>query len=264
MAEKHKSKYKAPKDLEKSQKPKPRKDLKDYECGHDDETMNPYSTKEPQQKVLRKKDKPVIDDVENMVPKIADKDRLYKKVEDGEYDPKKAAKVFVANQEKDTKELEDAVLEEKINRLSQENRERLVREYIRRKIAKMVSEQTAPEEEAPVEEVPAPEAPAAPEALAAPEAPAEVPAETPAAEAPAAEAPAPEEATPEVGPGKSFENFIISKTKSPSVVIGTYLKAMENTINTLKSEHDVIVDNPAIKTNIVQWLVKHGYMVSKK
>ena len=28
MAEKHTSKYKAPKDLEKSQKPKPRKDLK--------------------------------------------------------------------------------------------------------------------------------------------------------------------------------------------------------------------------------------------
>ena len=118
--------------------------------------MNPYSTKQPQQKVLRKKDKPVIDDVENMVPKIADKNRLYKKVEDGEYDPKKAAKLFVANQEADTKELEDGVLEEKINRLSLENRERLVREYIRRKIAKMLRE--APE--AP--EAPAPEAPEEP------------------------------------------------------------------------------------------------------
>ena len=30
MAERHKSKYKTPKDFEKSQKPKLRKDLKDY------------------------------------------------------------------------------------------------------------------------------------------------------------------------------------------------------------------------------------------
>ena len=267
MAEKHKSKYKAPKDLEKSQKPKPRKDLKDYECGHDDETMNPYSTKEPQQKVLRKKDKLVIDDVENMVPKIADKDRLYKKVEDGEYDPKKAAKVFVANQEKDTKELEDAVLEEKINRLSQENRERLVREYIRRKIAKMVSEQTAPEDEAPAEEAPTPEAPT-------PEAPAEVPAEAPTPEAPA-EVPAPEEAEPEttdaeaapteekLGPVKTLENFIIGKTKNPSAVIGTYLSAMEKAINRLNSDFEISTDKKSVKQQIVMWLQNNGYLTNK-
>ena len=288
MAEKHKSKYKAPKDLEKSQKPKPRKDLKDYECGHDDETMNPYSTKEPQQKVLRKKDKLVIDDVENMVPKIADKDRLYKKVEDGEYDPKKAAKVFVANQEKDTKELEDAVLEEKINRLSQENRERLVREYIRRKIAKMVSEQTAPEDEAPAEEAPTPEAPTpeapaevpaeapTPEAPAAPtpEAPAEVPAEAPTPEAPA-EVPAPEEAEPEttdaeaapteekLGPVKTLENFIIGKTKNPSAVIGTYLSAMEKAINRLNSDFEISTDKKSVKQQIVMWLQNNGYLTNK-
>lgn len=275
MAEKHKSKYKAPKDLEKSQKPKPRKDLKDYECGHDDDTMNPYSTKDPQQKVLRKKDKPVIDDVENMVPKIADKDRLYKKLEDGEYDPKKAAKVFVANQEADTKELEDAVLEEKINRLSQENRERLVREYIRRKIAKMVSEQTEPtEEETP--EAPAPEVPVA-EPAPAPEAPAEIPApETPEApttpEAPEAEAEA-EPTTPDteaapteekLGPVKTLENFIISKTKNPSAVVGTYLAAMQKAINRLQTEQEIETDKQSVKLDIISWLRNNGYLSNKK
>ena len=62
MAEKHKSKYKAPKDLEKSQKPKTRKDLKSYT--HDDKkgALNPKSTGDIQTNVLRKRDKEVVDD----------------------------------------------------------------------------------------------------------------------------------------------------------------------------------------------------------
>ena len=44
MAEKHKSKYKAPKDLEKSQKPKARKDLKDYTEEDKAGKLNPKST----------------------------------------------------------------------------------------------------------------------------------------------------------------------------------------------------------------------------
>jgi hypothetical protein len=45
MAQKHKSKYKAPKDLEKSQKPKARKDLKDYTMDDKDGGLNPKSKK---------------------------------------------------------------------------------------------------------------------------------------------------------------------------------------------------------------------------
>jgi hypothetical protein len=54
MAEKHKSKYKAPKDFEKSLKTPTRKDLKDYTHDDKDGGMNPYSTKEKQSNVLRK------------------------------------------------------------------------------------------------------------------------------------------------------------------------------------------------------------------
>jgi hypothetical protein len=162
MAEKHKSKYTSPKDLEKSQKPKTRKDLKDYTHDDKDGAMNPYSTKEKQSKVSRKTDKAVIDDVENMVLKLTDKDRVYKKLEDADYDPKHAAKYFADNQKTDTKEYKDKLknidhgvttleLQEKLNRLTPENRERLVREYIRRKIAIMLAEQTEPAaEEKPV------------------------------------------------------------------------------------------------------------------
>ena len=99
MAEKHKTKYKAPKDMAKSQKAETRKDIKDY-TSEDNYGMVPNSTKQMQSLVARKYATEVIDDVENMVPKITD--RLYKKVEQGEYTAEHARKVFEKLQIADT------------------------------------------------------------------------------------------------------------------------------------------------------------------
>lgn len=194
MAEKHKSKYKAPKDLEKSQKPKSRKDLKDYT--HDDKkgALNPKTTGDKQLNVLRKTDKTVQDDGK-MFPKYNDDDRLYKDLEDADYDPKTAAKRLKKRQDTEEKETAD-VLKDKIENLTREQRERLkdrlVREYIRRKINNIILEA----EEEPAAEEPAPEA----EAPAEEPAPTDVPAETPptdaAPSAPEAPAPAPTDAAP--------------------------------------------------------------------
>lgn len=164
MAQKHKSKYKAPKDLEKSQKPKIRKDLKDYTIDDKDEKLNPKSTGEKQSNVLRKTDKETVDTGEYDVKYNAD-DRLYKDLEDGEYDPKHAAKVFKKRQDKDEKDNEKNI-KDKIENLTREQKEHLVREYVRRKIASILKEA----EEAPAEETP--------------EAPAEETPETPAEETP--------------------------------------------------------------------------------
>ncbi len=152
MAEKHKSKYKAPKDLEKSQKLKTRKDLKDYTIDDKDGGLNPKSTKEKQLNVLRKTDKAVQDDGK-MFPKYKDDDRLYKDIEDGDYDPKTAAKRLKKRQDVEEKDVKD-VLKDKIENLTREQKERLVREYVRRKIAKVLLEQPETEE---------PEAPEAPD-----------------------------------------------------------------------------------------------------
>lgn len=161
MAEKHKSKYKAPKDLEKSQKPKARKDLKDYTADDKDGGLNPKSTKDKQLNVLRKTDKAVQDDGK-MLPTYNADDRLYKDLEDGEWDPKTAAKRLKKRQDAEEKQVED-VLQDKIENLTREQKEILVREYIRRKIAKVLREQAeTPEEEAPAEEMPAEEPVAAP------------------------------------------------------------------------------------------------------
>lgn len=161
MAEKHKSKYKAPKDLEKSQKPKARKDLKDYTADDKDGGLNPKSTKDKQLNVLRKTDKAVQDDGK-MLPTYNADDRLYKDLEDGEWDPKTAAKRLKKRQDAEEKQVED-VLQDKIENLTREQKEILVREYIRRKIAKVLREQAeTPEEEAPAEELPAEEPAAAP------------------------------------------------------------------------------------------------------
>lgn len=183
MAEKHKSKYKKPENA----KPTRRKDLKDYT--HDDKAgaLNPYSTGKKQEKVSRKTDKAIQDDGK-MFPKYTEKDRLYKKIEDGEYDPKHAMNVLRKRQETDTDEYFDtrdkidhgvttSELQERINRLTPEQKEQLVREYVRRKITKVLREQAAPAD-APEEEAPAPEAPA-PDAAPAPEAPAPAPTSAP-------------------------------------------------------------------------------------
>jgi len=213
MAEKHKSKYKAPKDLEKSQKPKARKDLKDYTADDKDGGLNPKSTKDKQLNVLRKTDKAVQDDGK-MLPTYNADDRLYKDLEDGEWDPKTAAKRLKKRQDAEEKQVED-VLQDKIENLTREQKEILVREYIRRKIAKVLREQAeTPEEEAPAEEMPAEEPVAAPTEPTAEPAPtdtaAPAPIDTATAPAPAptdTAAPAPEASAEETpaGPEKELD-----------------------------------------------------------
>ena len=253
MAEKHKSKYKAPKDLEKSQKPKPRKDLKDYTMDDKDGGLNPKSTGDKQLNVLRKTDKEMVD-TGDMYVKYNDDDRLYKDLEDGEWDPKTAAKRLKKRQDTEEKETAD-VLKDKIENLTREQKERIVREYVRKKIARILAEQTAPTEdepetpaEAPVEEPAAADVPTEPTAepsidtamdtapAPAPAAPApEVPAPaTP--EAPAAETPAPEtQATPEELENRAITNIAtelekegaIGKIKAISKILKMSMKETE-------------------------------------
>ena len=139
MAEKHTSKYKAPKDIEKSQKPKPRKDLKDYTVEDKDKKMNPTSTGEKQKNVLRKTDKEVIDNG-SLVPDMSDSDRAYKA--DGKHDSKHAAKVMSKRQDDDEKNSKDSI-KDKIENLTREQKERLVREMIRKKIKNVLKEQSS-------------------------------------------------------------------------------------------------------------------------
>jgi hypothetical protein len=182
MAEKHKSKYKKPE----NKKYKARKDLKDYTFDDKQGKLNPKSTGDKQLNVLRKTDKPIQDDGK-LFPKYNDDDRLYKDIEDGDYDPKVAAKRLKKRQDTEEKETSD-VLKDKIENLTREQKERLVREYVRRKIAMYILEQTKPadtEEEPPAggEETP----PAADTAATPPtDAPAETPPPTDAAATPPA------------------------------------------------------------------------------
>lgn len=223
MAEKHKSKYKAPKDLEKSQKPKPRKDLKDYT--HDDKkgALNPKSTGEKQSNVLRKTDKEMVDDGKYDVKYNADS-RLYKDLEDAEYDPKHAAKVFKKRQDADEKDNEKNI-QDKIENLTREGKERLVREYVRRKIQSVLreAEETEAPEEAPAEEMPADvptDTAAAPTEPTTPETP---PADITATEPTAAPTPtdtttpAPE-ATPEELENRAFKQAAQELSKTRGVV----------------------------------------------
>jgi hypothetical protein len=164
MAQKHKSKYKAPKDLEKSRKLTPRKDLKDYTLDDKDGGLNPKSTKEKQLNVLRKTDKETVDTGKMDVKYDAD-DRLYKKLEDGDYDPKTASKRFKNRLDQEEKDSKDQI-KDKIENLTREQREHLVRQYIRKKIQKVISEQA--KDAAATEEPATPEASATPEPETAP------------------------------------------------------------------------------------------------
>ena len=167
MAERHKSKYKKPENA----KPTRRKDLKDYTYDDKIGKMNPFSTGKRQERVSRKTDKAVQDDGK-MFPKYTEKDRLYKKIEDGEYDPKHAMNVLRKRQKTDTDDYFDTrekidhgvttlEIQERINRLSKKQQEQLVREYLRRKIVKVLREQG--DEKTKDEEDPAPaDAPSAP------------------------------------------------------------------------------------------------------
>ena len=76
--------------------------------------MNPSSTKEAQKNVLRKRDKQVIDDAENMVPdkkEVAD----YYKV-NGEHDPKYTAKERSKLQDEDEKMMRHESLQNENNK----------------------------------------------------------------------------------------------------------------------------------------------------
>lgn len=196
MAEKHKSKYKKPE----NKKPTYRKDLKDYTLDDKDGKLNPRTTGDKQLNVLRKTDKEMQDDGK-MYPTYANDDRLYKDIEDGDYDPKTAAKRLKKRQDDEEKSVKD-VLKDKIENLTREGKERLVREYVRRKIAKVLNEQPAPAPDEPAEEpvdpAAAPADPnAAPADAAAPTDPAAAPADPNAA---ASTPPAPATPTPPATP----------------------------------------------------------------
>jgi hypothetical protein len=188
------AKYKHPK----NEKHKARKDLKDYTIDKEVEGMVPNASGEPMPEVPRKDDKEVIDDVDNMVPKVKDSDKIYvtKELQDGDPKmPSNALKTLVKNQEDDAKELIDTLSKKdggymtQIEKLTKEQKEKLVKEIVRRKVVKFLSEQEDNEPdnvEQPTEE-PAEEPLAdTPEPPAAPEAPAE-PADAPAPEPPAEE-----------------------------------------------------------------------------
>lgn len=239
MAEKHKSKYKKPE----NSKPTYRKDLKDYTIDDKNGALNPYSTGKRQEKVARKTDKPIQDDG-NMFPKYTDKDRLYKNIETGEYDPKHAMNILRRRQDDDTDEYLNALekidhgvttseLDERISKLSKKQKDKLVREYVRRKIAKFLREQIEPTEpedpNAPADpnaEPPAADAAAAPTPdAAAPPAPAEP---APAPPAPAAPAPTEPAAAPtEPAPAPDAEKSTEEKEAEKIVTVKKWLEYLK-------------------------------------
>lgn len=190
MAEKHKSKYKEPKDMAKSLKPEVRSDLKDYIKELVKDCMWEFSGEilpgpRKDDKWTDEKTYPFVHnhthdagkehDAPDMVPDIKDSDRAYpiEMMQDG--DPKMyahAKKVFQKNIEKDGEEYLEALqgidggittpkLKESIAELTSEQKETLIRKYIRNKIAKVLMEQTeepvAPPVEEPAEPTPAAE-----------------------------------------------------------------------------------------------------------
>jgi hypothetical protein len=203
---------------------KTRKDLKDYTMDDKKGTSNPKSSGEKLPNLLRKTDKEVIDDGTYDVKWNAD-DRLYKDLEAGEYDSKTALKRLKKRQDTDEKLSKDQ-LKDKIENLTREQKERIVREYVRRKIEYILLEQVAPEEE-----LVAPEEPVAPEPTAAPAAaptdpaampaapmPTDMPAEAPVD--PVAEVPAPAAAPAEapVDPAAAPEAEMSPETKEALAV----------------------------------------------
>ena len=235
MAEKHKSKYKKPENT----KPKYRKDIKDYTYEDKDGKLNPYTTGEKQKNVLRKTDKEFVDTGDLYVKYNAD-DRLYKDVEEGEYDPKHAAKVLKKRQDADEKLSKDQI-KDKIENLTREGKERLVREYISKKIKRKLHEQPTPaetpKEEAPVIDEPATD-PMATDPMAtdstaapAPDPTAAAPAPDPMAATPAAPAPDPTAAAP-AAPAPEPE-------KTPEQALGTALQE-KNVFDKVGSVLDVI------------------------
>jgi hypothetical protein len=130
--------YKKPENV----KYKSRTDLKDYTTDDKNGGMNPKSTGEKQTNVLRKTDKEVVDTGDMYVKYNAD-DRLYKDIEDGEYDPKHAAKVLKKRQDNDEKLSKDQI-KDKVENLTREGKEQLIRKYIQANILKILKEAEEP------------------------------------------------------------------------------------------------------------------------
>ena len=240
---KHKSKYTAPKDMAKSEKPEVRSDLKDYIKDIVKDCMWEFSG---ELNAGPRKDDKWSDDktypfVHNhshdgdkhesadMVPDRKDADNAYpiKMMQDG--DPKMAAhakKSFEKNIEKDAEDYLETMsqrdtgkkLKENIEKLSESQKEKLVRMYVRNKIVKVLQEQgeTPPAEETPVEEP-------AEDPIADPA--------TPVEEPPAAELPA-ETPDVEVDPEKAEEEKLQIITKSPEL-FSDYLELKKADMNIL-------------------------------
>ena len=230
------SKHKSPKNA----KHQPRKDLKDYTIDKEVEGMVPDASGEPMPEVPRKDDKEVIDDVENTVPKVKDSDRIYvtKELQDGDPKmPSHALKTLVKNQEEDAKELIDTLSKKdggymtQIEKLTKEQKEKLVKEIVKRKVVKFLSEQAEEEDdniEQPTEEPTEEPVADTPEPTPAPDAPAE-PADTPEPEVtPEPDASAEPEVAPEPTGGEDDQ---AGDTGDPRV--SKFLEAMEQKPGTL-------------------------------
>ena len=253
------AKHKQPK----NEKHKSRKDLKDYTLDKDVEGMVPNASGEPMPNVDRKVEYDDILDNETMVPDVKDADNTYvtKQMEDGDDKrPANTLKVFVKNQEEDAEELIDTLAQKdggymsQIKKLTKEQKEKLVREIVKRKVTKFLSEQALStitneqEEEEPVADTPEP--PAAPEAPPEPaDAPAPSAEPTPEPEvAPEPEAePAPEpeaEPTPEPeaeapmagGSDERIAKFIQALEQKPNIV--QQMKTIMNVINKITADDD--------------------------
>ena len=253
------AKHKQPK----NDKYKSRKDLKDYTLDKDVEGMVRNASGEPMPNVDRKVEYDDILDNETMVPDVKDADNTYvtKQMEDGDDKrPANTLKVFVKNQEEDAEELIDTLAQKdggymsQIKKLTKEQKEKLVREIVKRKVTKFLSEQALStitneqEEEEPVADTPEP--PAAPEAPAEPaDAPAPSAEPTPEPEvAPEPEAePAPEpeaEPTPEPeaeapmagGSDERIAKFIQALEQKPNIV--QQMKTIMNVINKITADDD--------------------------
>lgn len=263
-------KYKKPE----NKKHKPRKDLKDYE-GKETENMVIDASGEPQPDVPRKIKYSDIGDSENMVYDVKDSDRAYpiKDMQDG--DPKMAKhalKTFDKNVEADAKDYIETMSKidggymSKIKKLTKEQKEKLVREIVRKKIQSFIMESElskvveAPEEEKPLEDTPeptaAPEAPAipadAPPEAPAPEATPEMPAPTGAATVPPEEPPTDtatddtatttppaddqEEPTPGGSGDPRVDNFIVALQQKPNMI--QQIKLIMHAIKKITADDD--------------------------
>jgi len=239
MTEKHKSKYKKPENTKYTS----RKDLKDYTEDDKKGGLNPKSAGEKQSNVLRKTDKEVVDTGDMYVKYNAD-DRLYKDLENGEYDTKHAAKVLKKRQDADEK-VNAKNVKDKIENLTREGKERLVREYVRRKINILLElEQPtpppAPEEETIPNAAAAPEEEPIPNAAAAPIPNAETKPDPTAAPIPNAEtkpdpaaAPIPDSATPD--PNAAPEATTITPTQTVAAEL-----AKLNSVNKIELVNKII------------------------